>query len=85
MVGQFLRDDLFEEVTAVQYLGLGLPPGLARSLQERVEPGQLRPVGLLLAPVQTVRRLTASQVSQIFLFELNIVELNQPTQKLVLQ
>ena len=74
MVGQFLRDDLFEEVTAVQYLGLGLPPGLARFLQERVEPGQVRPVGLLLAPVETLSRVAVGQVNQIFLFKLNIVE-----------
>ena len=78
MIREFGADDLFDEVPTVQYLSLRLHR-LAGLVEERVEPGQVRPVGLLLAPVQTVRRLTASQVSQIFLFELNIVELNQPT------
>ena len=71
MVCQFGLDDLFDEVAAVQYLGLGLPC-LATLLQERVEPGQVRPVGLLLAPVQTVRGFTVCQVIQVFLFKLNI-------------
>ena len=73
MVGQFLRDDLFEEVTAVQYLGLRLPC-LATLLQEGVEPGQVCPVGLLLAPVETVSGLAVCQVIQVFLFKLNIRE-----------
>ena len=69
MVRQFSLEYLFEEVAAVQYLGLGLPC-LATLLQERVEPGQVRPVGLLLAPVETGVGFTVCQVRQIFLFKL---------------
>ena len=75
LVRQFGVEHLFDEVIAVQYLGLGLPcPCLASLVEERVEGGQVRPVGLLLAPVQTVRGFTVCQVTQVFLFKLNIKE-----------
>ena len=70
MIREFGADDLFDEVPTVQYLGLRLHH-LLRLVEERVEPGQVRLVGLLLTGVDTVRSFTLTQVSQIFLFKLN--------------
>ena len=70
MIREFGADDLFDEVSTVQYLSLRLHR-LAGLVEERVEPGQVRLVGLLLTGVDTVRSFTLSKVSQIFLFKLN--------------